>query len=99
VFLGRFVSVLRTYAAFLAGTNRMHWRRFLPWNAAGGIIWAAIYTFTFYAVGNAIKKATGPVDIALGAAAIVAVFLVICRQTGRLTARAETAYSGALTDH
>lgn len=30
VFFGRFVSVLRTYAAFLAGVNRMRWRRFLP---------------------------------------------------------------------
>ena len=45
VFFGRFVSVLRTYAAFLAGTNRMRWRRFLVFNAAGGIVWAAIYTF------------------------------------------------------
>lgn len=44
VFLGRFVSVLRTYAAFLAGTSRMRWRKFLPANASGGIAWAAIYT-------------------------------------------------------
>src|ERR1700736_4003033 len=44
VFFGRFVSVLRTYAAFLAGTNRMRWRSFLVYNAAGGIVWAAIYT-------------------------------------------------------
>lgn len=36
VFLGRFRSVLRTYAAFLAGTNRMRWRRFLLFNTAGG---------------------------------------------------------------
>ena len=35
VFFGRFVSVLRTYAAFLAGTNRMHWTRFLVANALG----------------------------------------------------------------
>ena len=48
VFFGRFVSVLRTYAAFLAGTNRMPWRRFLVFNAAGGIVWAAIYTFGAY---------------------------------------------------
>ena len=41
VFAGRFVSVLRTYAAFLAGTLKMTWRRFLPFNAAGGILWAA----------------------------------------------------------
>ena len=36
VFFGRFVSILRTYAAFLAGTNRMHWTHFLIANAAGG---------------------------------------------------------------
>src|SRR5437879_2739711 len=29
VFFGRFVSILRAYAAFLAGTNRMPWWRFL----------------------------------------------------------------------
>ena len=29
VFFGRFVSVRRTYAAFLAGTNRMPWSNFL----------------------------------------------------------------------
>jgi membrane protein DedA with SNARE-associated domain len=43
VFFGRFVSVLRTYAAFLAGTSRMRWRKFPPANAAGGIVWAGIY--------------------------------------------------------
>src|SRR5260370_42031923 len=36
VFFGRFVSVLRAYAAFLAGTSKMRWRRFLLANAAGG---------------------------------------------------------------
>src|SRR5437899_6658336 len=29
VFFGRFVAVLRAWAAFLAGTNRMGWERFL----------------------------------------------------------------------
>src|SRR3989440_10415262 len=43
VFFGRFVAVLRAWAAFLAGTNRMPWSRFLPANAAGGIVWATIY--------------------------------------------------------
>ncbi len=52
VFFGRFVSILRSYAAFLAGTSRMRWRRFLPANAAGGIVWAAIYTFAFYQAGT-----------------------------------------------
>ena len=33
VFFGRFVAVLRAWAAFLAGTNRMRWPRFLFFNA------------------------------------------------------------------
>jgi len=36
VFFGRFIAVLRAWAAFLAGTNRMRWDRFLLFNALGG---------------------------------------------------------------
>lgn len=50
VFFGRFVAVLRAWAAFLAGVNQMRWRTFLIYNAAGGIIWATIFGLLgFYA--------------------------------------------------
>lgn len=50
VFFGRFFSILRTWSAFLAGVNHMHWRSFLIYNAAGGIVWAVIYGLLgFYA--------------------------------------------------
>jgi membrane protein DedA with SNARE-associated domain len=99
VFLGRFVSVLRTYAAFLAGANRMHWRKFLPFNAAGGIIWAGVYTFVAYSVGSTFRKASGPINLALGAAAVVVIVITVVvmrRQTAQLARRAEDAYPGAL---
>jgi membrane protein DedA with SNARE-associated domain len=101
VFFGRFVSVLRTYAAFLAGTNKMRWPHFFVANAAGGILWAAIYTFGAYFAGNTLRRVSGTINIALGAvavAAIVIVFLVVRRQTKRLVAVAEAAYPGPLTD-
>jgi membrane protein DedA with SNARE-associated domain len=101
VFFGRFVSVLRTYAAFLAGTLKMAWRRFLPYNAAGGIVWAAIYTFIPYAVGSAITKASTPVDIALGitAAVLLVTGIVLIRQHAeRLADEAEAAYPGPLPE-
>lgn len=101
VFFGRFVSVLRTYAAFLAGTNRMRWRSFLVYNAAGGLVWSAIYAFVSYAVGNTLRNASGTINIALGAVAAVAIviaFLVVRRQANRLTAVAEAAYPGPLPD-
>jgi membrane protein DedA with SNARE-associated domain len=99
VFFGRFVSILRTYAAFLAGTSRMRWRKFLPANAAGGIVWAGTYTLAAYLAGNALQRASGTIDLVLGAAAILAiaaVLLVIRRQTGKLALRAEAAYPGPL---
>jgi len=99
VFLGRFVSVLRTYAAFLAGTSKMRWRKFLPANAAGGIVWAGIYTLASYLAGHALQQASGIIDwilIAAAAAAIVAILVWIRRETGRLAARAEAAYPGPL---
>lgn len=52
VFLGRFVSVLRTWVAFLAGVNRMTWRAFLVWNAAGGVVWAIIYGLLGFYLGR-----------------------------------------------
>ena len=99
VFFGRFVSVLRTYAAFLAGTSRMRWRRFLPANAAGGIVWAAIYTTAAYLAGNALQRASGTITWVLAGAAVAAIVLVLLllrHQTGRLAARAEAAYPGPL---
>ncbi|MDQ6840243.1 MAG: DedA family protein [Actinomycetota bacterium] len=101
VFFGRFVSVLRTYAAFLAGTNRMAWRRFLIYNTTGGIIWAAIYAFVAYIAGDALRRASGTINLILGGAAavgIVVALLVVRRQSAKLEERAERAYPGPLED-
>src|ERR1700759_135320 len=100
VFFGRFVSILRTYAAFLAGTNRMRWRHFLVCNAAGGILWSAIYTFASYAAGSTMHRFSGVANIILGVVAvtvILATILVVRRQASRLAAVAEAAYPGELT--
>jgi membrane protein DedA with SNARE-associated domain len=52
VFFGRFIAVLRAWAAFLAGVNRMPWRTFLVYNAAGGIVWATIFGLLGYFAGR-----------------------------------------------
>lgn len=99
VFFGRFVSVLRTFAAFLAGTVRMSWPRFLLYNALGGLVWSAIFAFGFYAAGNTLKELSGIVNyIAIGIAVVVVVvvFLVVRRQTSLLADKAEAAYPGPL---
>ena len=70
VFWGRFVSILRTYAAFLAGTNRMAWPRFLFFNAAGAIVWATAFGIAYYVFGSALKKLSTTIDITLGVAGV-----------------------------
>ncbi|HEY7948155.1 MAG TPA: DedA family protein [Acidimicrobiales bacterium] len=101
VFFGRFVSVFRTYVAFLAGTLKMRWHRFLVNNACGGILWAATFSFASYAAGHALARASKIftyVAIAAAAIAIVVAFLVMRRQSRRLTARANATYPGPLDD-
>src|SRR5215467_4367479 len=99
VFFGRFISVLRTYAAFLAGTSKMRWRWFVVANASGGIIWAGLYTLAGYFFGSMLQHVSGILDwvlIGVAAVAIVIVVMLIRRQTDRLAVRAEAAYPGPL---
>lgn len=99
VFFGRFVSVLRTFAAFLAGTVRMAWPRFLLYNALGGLVWSAIFAFGFYAAGNTLKQLSSVVNyVAIGIAGLLVVvcFLVVRKQTNLLADKAEAAYPGPL---
>jgi membrane protein DedA with SNARE-associated domain len=100
VFIGRFVSVLRTYAAFLAGVNQMHWRRFFVANASGGIIWAAIFTFLGYVAGAALERASGTISLITGIIAVVLIVtgvIMLRRRIDVLAKRAEEAYPGSLT--
>ena len=57
VFFGRFLLGLRTWASWLAGATRMHWRVFAVWNAAGGICWATAVGLIAYELGNSAGSA------------------------------------------
>ena len=101
VFFGRFVSVLRTFAAFLAGVNRMVWRRFLVFNASGGIVWATLYGLSAYALGKEIHRVSRPVNISLAVLGIIAVLAAIVflrRNESRLADEAERAMPGRLDE-
>jgi membrane protein DedA with SNARE-associated domain len=99
VFFGRFVAVLRAWAAFLAGTNRMRWPRFLLFNAAGGIVWATLYGLGGYFLGEDIHRLVGPLGIVLLVLAvllIIAGIVIVRRNEQRLEDQAERALPGPL---
>jgi membrane protein DedA with SNARE-associated domain len=99
VFFGRFVSVLRIFAAFLAGVNRMHWRLFLIFNAAGGIVWSTIYGVGAFLLGKQLLQLSGRVDLVLaivGIAVIITVIVFLRRNEARLQREADKAMPGRL---
>src|SRR6266704_6048443 len=99
VFFGRFVAVLRAWAAFLAGTNRMRWPPFLLFNALGGIVWATLYGMGGYLLGNNIHRLTGPVGtmtIVLAVILILVLLFLLRRNEHRLEEEAEYALPGPL---
>jgi membrane protein DedA with SNARE-associated domain len=75
VFFGRFVAMLRAFAAFLAGVNRFEWERFFLFNALGGIVWASIFGMGGFWLGRAFETYARPVGIAALAAAVVGFFV------------------------
>jgi len=77
VFLGRFVSLLRVTAAWLAGISHMPWWRFLFWNAAGGIIWATAFGIVAYYSGRAAADAINQYGLYAGIALIVVIAIGI----------------------
>jgi membrane protein DedA with SNARE-associated domain len=99
VFFGRFVAILRTWAAFLAGVNRFNWEKFFLFNAAGGIVWASIFGSGGYWLGRAFEVYAKPVGIAALGVAVIAFFVgarFVRRHEEELEEEAERAFPGPL---
>ncbi len=99
VFFGRFVAVLRAFAAFLAGVNHFNWERFFLFNAAGGIVWASIFGSGGYVLGRAFEDYAKPVGVAALIVAVIAFFVgarFVRYHERQLEEEAERAFPGPL---
>ena len=76
VFFGRFIALLRAFAALLAGANGLAPWRFFVFNAAGAIVWATIFGLGGYLLGAGIQRIAGPVGWAVLIAALIAGFVL-----------------------
>ena len=99
VFFGRFVAVLRAFAALLAGINRLEWARFFMFNALGAIVWASAFGLGGFFLGHAFEHYAKPVGIAALICALIGAVVAsrfIAHHERRLMAEAETALPGPL---
>jgi membrane-associated protein len=63
VFVGRFTAALRALVPGFAGLSTMSYRRFLFWNAAGGVLWAGGVVVAGYLAGSAWKRVASDLSL------------------------------------
>jgi len=71
VFLGRWVTGLRFWAALLAGASEMRRRTFIFWNATGGLAWATSVALAAYLGGKAVEQVIKKVGLYGGILVVV----------------------------
>ncbi len=82
VFLGRFTAFLRAVTPGLAGLSQMRYRRFLAYNAAGGLVWGVGAVVAGYLAGSSYEQVAhylgqgGAIGIGVLAAAALVVWRV-----------------------
>ncbi len=74
VFLGRWIAFFRAVMPALAGSARMPYRRFLAFNAAGGIAWGVVVVMLGFLAGDAYKKVEK--SFGTGTAIVIGVLVV-----------------------
>jgi membrane protein DedA with SNARE-associated domain len=93
VLVARFFAGFRITAAWLAGISHMPWRRFVVFNALGGIAWSVFVGTVAYEFGRAVEAAITRYGLyaalVLVVAAAGAFGLYRLRETRRRTKRSE----------
>jgi membrane protein DedA with SNARE-associated domain len=76
IFVGRFTAFLRAVTPGLAGLSGMRYRRFLVYNAAGGLVWGLGCVVAGYLAGSSYERVAGYLGgggaVAAGVLALVA---------------------------
>lgn len=73
IFIGRFIALLRTWAAFFAGVACMPYGVFMTYNALGGVIWATLFGVLGYVFGRNLPR----LERYIGQASVAVVLLVL----------------------
>ena len=91
---GRLLPLARPFGPFLAGASKLEYRRFLPWNLLGCLLFSLVFVglgYAFYNSYDTLAETAGRVGL-LALVAVVAIVMLV-RDLHRRAARAEEAVS------
>lgn len=74
IFLGRFISLVRAFAPFIAGSSGMHYRAFVPYSILGTGLWASAHILVGYLFSRSIEAAA---DYAAKGALLLGTLIVL----------------------
>jgi membrane protein DedA with SNARE-associated domain len=98
--MGRFVSVIRPFQGYLAGSVRLTWRVFLLFTGIGLALWASVYALGAYLFGSNFTSvrdtAVGKVVVGLVVVVVVCGAVLLYRSMERLEEEAERVMPGSL---
>jgi len=82
IFIGRFISLVRAFAPFIAGSSGMRYRAFVPYSILGTGLWASAHILVGYFFSRSIEKAAkyagrGAFLLASGIVVVVAVVVAV----------------------
>ena len=89
ILIGRFVGIVRAVAPFLAGSSRMPYRRFVPYDVIGAGLWGTTFVilgYVFWHSFDRVAELAGKGAIALGVVITVIVGAIV---VGRYLRRPE----------
>jgi membrane protein DedA with SNARE-associated domain len=80
IFIGRFISLVRAFAPFIAGSSGMRYRAFVPYSILGTGLWASAHILVGYFFSRSIESAAkyaGRGAFVLASAIVVIVAIVV----------------------
>lgn len=92
IIFARFVPVLRSFGAVLAGANRMPPSRFIVPNVVGAVAWVGLVCGGAYFLGGELRRVAAWLGIVLGCCALLIVMasaIILSRYESYLAALAE----------
>ncbi len=75
IFIGRFISLIRAFAPFIAGSSGMRYRAFVPYSILGTGLWASAHILVGYFFSRSIE--TGAKYAGKGAFALATLIVVV----------------------